>query len=466
VAVGFWALDCPPQSTALMSADGRTFTYGELRDRADSFVDSIKASASGSGKTLGFVLCRNTPECLTAYLGALRGGHAACLLDGDIHREQLDRLIAAYTPEWIFTQEPADIRGYDDRQIEGGHLYRTFDTALAPVHGDLALLLPTSGSTGSPKLVRLSYRNLQANACSIIDFLCIGPDDRCVTSLPMAYSYGLSVVHTHLLVGASVLMTTSSFLQRDFWTFFRAQRPTSLAGVPYHYEVMLRMRLLEQDLPSLRTLTQAGGRLAPERIAQVATVAGKRAWRFFVMYGQTEATARISYVPAERLHEKIGSVGIPIRGGSLSIEPTTHELWYSGPNVMLGYAETRADLGRGDDLSGRLATGDLATQDEDGYFFIAGRLKRFLKIFGKRFSLDDMEGVISRQIGQPVACLGADDRVCIAIDPATSEEAVAKVLKGTLNLHPSAFRIAKVDSLPRLANGKLDYQSLGRSAGV
>jgi long-chain acyl-CoA synthetase len=475
VAVGFWTLDCPPKAMAVMADDGRTITYGELRDRADRFAESIGAPASASipapssaaAKTLGFVLCRNTPECLIAYLGALRSGHATCLLDADLQRQQLDRLIDTYAPEWIFALEEPGFRGYAQQQLEGGYLsHRSTERSHLPVAAELALLLPTSGSTGSPKLVRLAYRNLQANACAITDFLRIGPEDRCITSLPMAYSYGLSVLHTHLLAGASVLMTTSSFLQRDFWTFFRAQRPTSLAGVPYHYDVLLRMKLLEQDLPGLRTLTQAGGRLSPESIARVAAIAAERDWRFFVMYGQTEATARISYVPAERLHEKIGSVGIPIRGGRLSIESTTQELAYAGPNVMLGYAETRADLGKGDELGGRLSTGDLATCDADGYYFIVGRLKRFLKIFGKRFSLDDMEGLISRQIGQAVACLGADDRVCIAIDTSTSEEAVAKVLKGALNLHPSAFRIAKVDSLPRLANGKLDYQSLGRSAGV
>jgi long-chain acyl-CoA synthetase len=463
VAVGFWSLDAPPQTTAVVGEGDRTWTYQELRDRADRFGESLSSPV----KTLGFVLCRNTPEALAAYLAALRSGHAVCLLDADTQRELVDRLVDLYAPEWIFTSEETKLTGYDSLDIQNGHLHRrTAGGAATRVADELALLLPTSGSTGSPKLVRLSYANLQANASSIVDYLRLDASERCVTSLPMAYSYGLSVLHTHLLAGAQVLMTSGSFLQREFWTFVRTHHPTSLAGVPYHYEVLLRMKMLEQDLPGLRTLTQAGGKLSPERIARVAAIAAERGWRFFVMYGQTEATARISYVPAERLNDKIGSVGIPIRDGRLSIDPATQELWYSGPNVMLGYAERREDLAKGDELHGHLATGDLATCDDDGYFYIVGRLRRFLKIFGKRFSLDEMETLIGQHVGQPVACFGADDRVCIAIDPSTSKESVARVLKDVLHLHPNAFRISHVEALPRLTSGKLDYQSLGKLVAV
>jgi long-chain acyl-CoA synthetase len=466
VAVGFWELNSPSSAAAVIAADDGAITYGELRDRADAFAECVSASAIGATeKSLGFLLCRNEPESLVAYLGALRGGHAACLLDADIHPDQLEGLVDRYAPEWVFAPEPNAIAGYTRDDVSGGHLYRRANGhSHPPIYPELALLLPTSGSTGSPKLVRLAHRNLHANACAIVDYLGIDPEERCITSLPMAYSYGLSVLHTHLQAGASVLMTTTSFVQRDFWTLLRDRGATSLAGVPYHYEVLLRMRLLERDIPSLRTLTQAGGRLSPERIAELASLAKTRGWRFFVMYGQTEATARISYVPPERLDEKIGSVGIPIPGGSLAIDAASHELLYTGPNVMLGYAESRADLSKGDELGGRLATGDLATQDDDGYFFIVGRRKRFLKIFGKRFSLDDMEELIGRHTGQAVACFGDDDRVRVAIDRSTNEEVVAKVLKSTMNLHPNAFRIVCVDTLPRLANGKFDYQSLRRYA--
>jgi long-chain acyl-CoA synthetase len=457
VAVGFWTLDRSSRANAIVAEDGRTLTYSALRDNSDRFAETI----SGSRKTLGFILCRNTPECVASYLGALRSENAVCLLDGEIHHDQLARLIAIYQPDWLFTTNEANLAEYRPHEFQGGVLHRRIaGTASEPIAGDLALLLPTSGSTGSPKLVRLSYSNLQANALSIVDYLEITSEDRAISTLPMAYSYGLSVLHTHLLVGAQMLLTNGSFLQREFWNYFHEQRPTSVSGVPYHYEVMLRMRMLDKDLPGLRALTQAGGRLAPEHISQIENIAARRSWQFFVMYGQTEATARISYVPASRLREKVGSIGVPVSGGKLSIDPETQELLYSGPNVMLGYAENRSDLAKQDECLGHLRTGDLATCDGDGYFYISGRLKRFLKIFGKRYSLDEMEDMIGSRLGRGVACFGEDDRVSVAIDRHSDEQAATRILQTALNLHPTAFRIICVDSLPRLANGKLDYQSL------
>ena len=443
----------------MVCADGRAFTYGALQGDGDRFAESISARH----KTLGFILCRNTPECLVAYLGALRGGHAVCLLDAELDPELLSHLLDIYAPDWIFTTEIRDIADYASHQVDQGFLLRRNSgepaTELEP---ELAVLLPTSGSTGSPKLVRLAFRNLQANACSIVQYLGITDADRAITSLPMAYSYGLSVLHSHLLAGGRLLMTTGSFLQREFWDFFSQQQPTSLAGVPYHYETMLRMRMLDKQLPGLQTLTQAGGRLAPDRIAEVQKISLHRGRRFFVMYGQTEATARISYVPPERLNEKIGSIGVAIPEGQLSLDPCTEELLYSGPNVMLGYAENRSDLAKGDEMKGMLRTGDKARQDDEGYYYIVGRLKRFLKIFGKRFSLDEMETLIGQHVGTAVACFGSDDNVHIAVERSTNGQAVATVVKDMLKIHPSAFRIVRVDTIPRLPNGKLDYQSLAR----
>jgi len=463
VAVEFWSLSVQPSGApAVISDRDGTLSVAQLRESADRIADLI----AGGPKGLAFILCRNTPDSLAAYLGVMRSGHAVCLLDEDLPRDLLNRLVDSYMPEWIFASGVPNFDCYSSQPIGATVVHRRKDAPEGSILPGLALILPTSGSTGSPKFVRLSYRNLQANACAIVDYLGITPEDRCITSLPMAYSYGLSILHTHLLVGAPVLMTTESFLQRGFWTFFREHRPTSLAGVPYHYETLLQMRMLDQDLSGLHTLTQAGGRLAPDRIARVADLVERRGWRFFVMYGQTEATARISYVPAERLREKIGSIGIPIRDGSLDLDPATQELFYRGPNVMLGYAERRADLSQGDRLGGTLATGDLARRDEDGYYYIIGRQKRFLKIFGKRFSLDEMETLIAGRVGHEVVCVGADDNLRVFIEPRVEQDKVAEVLRSVLTLHPKAFRIMTVDELPRLPSGKRDYQALSHLINV
>jgi long-chain acyl-CoA synthetase len=463
VALGFWQLDHPAQTPALVSDAGLRLTYGELREGSDRFSTSLSLSQE---KTLGLVLCTNTPECLMAYLGSLRSGQAVCLLDAALPLPLLRHLLELYDPDWVFTADRTDLPGFSDSAISGGFLYRDLKGhAKSPIAPELALLLTTSGSTGSPKQVRLSLANLQANAESIATYLDITAEQRPLTSLPMSYSYGLSVLNSHLLRGSELLMTVRNLTQRDYWDFASEYRPTSMAAVPYQCELMLRLRLFEHKLSGLRTLTQAGGRLDPDRISQIEAIGSRRGWRFFVMYGQTEATARIAYVPPERLVEKIGSIGIAIPGGTLDLDEATGELLYSGPNVMLGYAESRNDLARGDDLKGLLRTGDLARRDEDGYHYLTGRLKRILKVFGKRVSLDEMEALIGNLGGGSVACFGSDDDVRIAVETAASEQIADTVIKDMLRMHPSAFRIVKLASLPRLPNSKIDYQSLIRVEG-
>ena len=238
---------------------------------------------------------------------------------------------------------------------------------------------------------------------------------------------------------------------------------TSFAGVPYTYQMLLQTGLLKSKGASLKTLTQAGGRLEERYIRQMQELALARGWNFYVMYGQTEATARISYVPFEMLGAKIGSVGIAIPDGSMQVDKVTEELVYRGPNVMLGYAESRADLSKGDELNGVLRTGDLARQDEEGYFYITGRLKRFLKMFGKRFNLDDLENVLTRRCQKSVACYGRDDLLMAAVENCENGDAIHKLICETFDLPRLAVKVVVLDALPRTPNGKLDYKRLAES---
>lgn len=459
MAVGFWNLDHPSSSKAVVLPDGRLLCYKTLATQSDAFADAV---ASHGRKNLGFLLCRNGDECLAAYLGALRSGQAVCLLDAEMKPELLHSLVEKYQPDSIFAPAPILVPGYVEVKSPFGFLYQREVPCDLPLAPELALLLTTSGSTGSPKLVRLSLRNIQANAESIVSYLQLSPEDRGLASLPMSYSYGLSILNSHLEAGGQIVVTGGGFLQREYWDFVSEHQPTSIAGIPYHYEVMLRMRMLERELPGLKRLTQAGGRLSADRVSLLEQLCFRRGWQFFVMYGQTEATARIAYLPPECLRDKPGSIGVAIPGGRLSLDEDTGELLYSGPNVMLGYAETRNDLSKGDELRGELRTGDLARRDEEGFYYITGRLKRFLKIFGKRFSLDEMEDVLgSHGCGTP-ACLGTDDHLVVAIERCDTEPQVIAILEQLFQIHSSAFRIIKVNVIPRFANSKIDYPSLAR----
>jgi acyl-CoA synthetase (AMP-forming)/AMP-acid ligase II len=301
-------------------------------------------------------------------------------------------------------------------------------------------LLTTSGSTGSPKLVRLTLANVLANAHSIVSYLDIQPGERSIQSLPMQYSYGLSLINSHLVAGATVVLTRHSFLRPEFWAAFDHTACTSFAGVPYIYETLYRLRFDPRRHVSLRTMTQAGGALRHDIIQSFYERTRAAGSRFFVMYGQTEATARISYVPCECLGKKIGSVGIAIPHGYLALAPLEdsqlQELLYSGPNVMMGYADSVADLSAGDALGGTLHTGDLARQDVEHHL-------------ETRYPIH--AAVLDRE-GQLLVYAAALEQV--------DWKDITHYLVQWLSVPPKSVTVVTMAELPLTVSGKKDYKAL------
>lgn len=453
---------------ALFTEQGQTLTYGQVRRQVEAFAECIPTSQ------LVFLVGQNDSTTIVAYLGTLQAGAVPLLLNQDLSSESFGRLLEVYRPPYLFLPKdhPA-VTEYGKGVVTFEHyvLLKNEVDPPAELHPELGLLLATSGSTGSPKLVRLSLNNLCANAQSIIEYLGIGRADRAITSLPYNYSYGLSVINSHLMAGGSLSLTSRGFFDAAFWRQVKEHAVTSLAGVPYSYEMLLKLRFERMDLPSVRTMTQAGGRLDPARVQKVAEIAQAKGIRFFTMYGQTEATARIAYLAPEKLSQKLGSIGSAIPGGRLWLENDQGqvvtipnqigELVYSGQNVALGYAERREDLQLGDMFKGVLRTGDLARQDEDGFFFIEGRKHRFLKVFGVRVSLDAVEAWMTQR-GLVGAAHGKDDLLCLSIegDKTFDSRELAHALSTDLSIHPSALKINILHTLPRLVSGKVDYSCL------
>ncbi|MEU7011274.1 AMP-binding protein [Streptomyces sp. NPDC046332] len=434
---------------ALVTADG-VVSYSEL-----SRLVADTARRLGTGRRLVLVPGANTVGALVVHLAALSAGHPVLLVPGD-HPEAVESLTAAYDPDIVVHPGTGEWR-IEERRPGSAHTF----------HPDLALLLSTSGSTGSPKLVRLSYENLQANAESIATYLKIRDTDRAATTLPMHYCYGLSVVHSHLLRGAGLVLTELSVADACFWELFRTSRGTALAGVPYTFDLLDRVGFAEMDLPHLRYITQAGGRLAPERVARYAELGQRRGWDLFVMYGQTEATARMAYLPPELAGEHPGAIGVPIPGGSFSLEPVEEapghgvgELVYSGPNVMLGYADTPDDLALGRTVV-TLRTGDLARRTEKGLFEIVGRRSRFLKILGMRIDPQQVEAMLERH-GLSAFCAGDDERLVLAVvsQPGWDERRIRRRVVDECGLPTRAVAVHRLPELPRLPSGKPDYQTV------
>jgi long-chain acyl-CoA synthetase len=464
--MSFWQLDHAQSPAMLYGHDDTSaggISYAELADMADGILSALSPLPH---KRLGVIRCRNAVAPIAAYLGALRAGDAVMLVSEQLATPLWMATLEAYQPDWVFEPDGADTvpdpgSHHACPAPDGWRMWqrKAPSPQASGIHPELAVLLSTSGTTGSAKMVRLSYRNIDANARAIAEYLGIDQEDRAITTLPFNYSYGLSVINSHLQAGAQLVLTESSLLSREFWDTFARHAVTSLAGVPYTFQMLHRLDPRRLNLGSLRTLTQAGGSLAARWLNYFRDLAHERGWRFVVMYGQTEASPRISYVPPEQLAVKSGSIGVAVPGGKLSLSDDG-ELIYEGPNVMMGYAMSRADLTRGDEMHGRLHTGDLARMDEDGFVFLLGRIKRFVKIHGNRVSLDDIEQRLEQSLGAPVAVTGDDERIRVYVTVPGSLEGARAILTTTYRLHATTFSVHAVDSIPMGSTGKKDYGSL------
>ncbi|WP_412539766.1 AMP-binding protein [Longispora sp. K20-0274] len=400
----------------------------------------------------GLIFARTglTVAAVRRYLAAFAARRPVAVLDPALDPAILADLIRRFEPAAVLGADPDDApAGYSRADLGGPAWVRDTPSEHVP-HPDLAVLLATSGSTGDPKLVRLSRAGVLHNAAAIAAVLDIDRHDVAPTSLPLFYSFGLSVLHSHLVSGATVLVVDGGVLARPFWDAVDRHGATSLAGVPYSYEMLAKIRWTPAKHPTLRSLTQAGGRLRDELIARFAGQVD----RFHVMWGQTEAGPRMTTLPADRVADKLGSVGLPLPGGRVAIE--NGEVVYTGPNVMMGYAETAADLARGDDLGGVLHTGDLGFLDEDGFLWLKGRTKRFGKVFGVRLNLDDIEAILA-DLG-PVAAVSGPDKVLVYSEGPV--DGIVPRLVERLKLHRTGFEAHRVDRLPLLPNGKIDYRGL------
>lgn len=453
---------------AAMSDRKECITYQQLAIATERLREKI------DGRCLVFSICTNSVGSIVGYAGFLDHNIVPLLLDSHLDFKLLQQLIDTYKPSYLWVPESMNESFNVFEAIYSDFNYSLMKTNYDikyPLFDELALLLTTSGSTGSPKLVRQTYKNVEANIKSIVEYLKLDKTERPITTLPMSYTYGLSIINSHLSVGAMLLLTDKTMMEKDFWTFFKEQEATSFGGVPYTYEILDKLRFTRMDLKSLRTMTQAGGKLSPELHKKFAEYALENNKYFVVMYGQTEATARMSYLPHEKSLDKYGSMGIAIPGGKFSLidvagnevtEPEiVGELVYEGPNVTLGYAECGDDLIKGDERFGKLITGDMAKIDEDGYYYIVGRKKRFLKIFGNRVNLDETERMIKAHFNNlDCACSGVDDKMYIFITDEIVSNEVKKFISDKTGLNSIAFVVKVIDEVPKNESGKISYIKL------
>lgn len=455
----------PQEAVAAIDSSGATLKYGELL----AFSEEI--STLLPERSLLFLLTENNVGGIAWSIGCMNSGNVPLILNAHIEAGLFQNLFDIYQPPYLCV--PADMAGqWDYEKVAERHGYALLRTGMdpCPLYEGLSHLLPTSGSTGSPKLVRHKYGNIEAAALNISTFFGLTAQDRPLLVLPLYYTMGLSVVFSHLYVGATVLITHLSMTDKAFWNFMKEQRATSFTGVPYSFEILNLMRFFRMDLPDLTLLTQGGGKMPRPLNLKFAEYCRDTGRRWIATYGQSEGTARMAYLPPEYAISKCGSIGRAVPNGELSLVDsegrlietphTEGEMCYRGKNVTLGYARQREDLLLGDERHGFMRTGDLAYRDEDGCYYIVGRMGRFLKLFGMRIGLDECEQIIKAKYPIECACVGTDEKMTVYITRPEFAVLVKERLVDKTKLVASAFEVKVVDSIPKSEAGKILYSKL------
>ena len=446
-------------SSSNIMCDNQIYSYRDL------FYDINKFNFLADKKSLVFILSENNYECVAAYSGVSYFDSVVLLLDRSIKEEALSTLINSFKPSYIFqnTKRMALDNWVPVLEIGVYCLYSTGYTKDYVLNKNLSLLLPTSGTTGSPKCVRLSYSNIYSNTVAICNYLNISSRDRVITTLPMSYSYGLSIINTHLFSNSSLILTNLSFAQRSIWDQIKKFKVTTFGGVPYTFELLRKLNFSKLNIDSFHYITQAGGKLDLNVLKYFTKVCKKKKIKFFVMYGQTEASPRMSFLPPEMIETKIGSIGIPIQDGKFSLlknsDDEEGELVYEGKNVCMGYAFDHRDLEKKNENNGVLKTGDIAKVDKDGFYFITGRKKRILKLYGNRLNLDFIENKIQQQ-GLNCVCLGNDMELKIFTTDKNYATQINNYLINKLNVSKYMFNLYLIKKIPRNASGKVIYSQI------
>ena len=400
--------------------DGREVSYRELASLASRSVEGLEPH------TVKIVRNKQDLSTVALFVGCVNRGVVPLMLPDTMAPELFERLRSTY---------------------EG-----------KPTDSELALLLTTSGSTGSPKLVRIGRAALAAdNKMSEVLFE-LDSSTRMTMILPICYAWGLSVVCSVLEAGGTLVMTRKTVMDPELADVMRDARATHVAGVPYMYEALDRFRFFDGDFPSLRALLVSGGALAPALRRKYAEFAKGRGIAFFEGYGQTETTGVMTTIRTDVHLDLIGSIGKSENGGRFRVEDG--ELVYEGPIVAMGYAVCAEDLMKGDEWKGVRRTGDMAKIDADGYVTLTGRASRFLKIFGNRVSLEEVENLVKDGFaGAGCAATGADNDLHVFVCGVSAAD-VEKFLVAKLHFNATVVKVHVLDSIPLNANGKTDYPKL------
>ena len=455
----------PASSLAAIDDAGGQLTYGDVVSLREALSKTLPE------RELVFCLCENRVGALAGFLSLYDCKDVCLLLSAKIDKGLLDTLYETYKPSyfWMPESKAGETQYKVVYQFKDYVLCKTGNKA-PELHPELSMLMTTSGTTGSPKLVRHKYGNIESNAKNVAQVFGWTPEERGIIDLPMQYTMGLNVICSHLYAGATVLLIEVNLMSPKYWSFIKEQKGSNFTGVPFSYEILNRLRFGRMDLPYLTTMAEGGGKMSDTLFKTFADMMAEKGKRFFATFGTTETSARLAFLPPDQATTHIGSIGKAIPEGKLILVDENGneiteagvdgELRYEGPNVTMGYGTCVEDLMKGDEFCGVYETGDIARKDEDGFYYIVGRKKRFLKLYGLRVSLDQSEKIIKDTLGIECACTGDDNQMLIYITQEGMKEEVKNLIAEKTGLMAKSFEVREIESIPRFESGKTNYKEL------
>lgn len=447
---------------AIIINKNKFFTYDQVFKQSKILSDKVSKE-----KKLIFILAENNIETIIGYISFINKGHAIALLDHRTNRIFINDLIKKYSPDFVYCPNKLqkNILNYDNQFVYKNYslLKRKIKKSIL-LSENLMLLMSTSGSTGSPKFVRLSYKNLISNSKRIIQYLKIKKKDITITSLPISYVYGLSVINTHLLKGASIVLTNRSMIEKDFWKLVNSCKVNNFSGVPYNYSII--DKIFKNNLPkTINYSTQAGGKMNLLLLKKIISKYKTSKIRLLQMYGAAEATSRMSYLNWKDAEHKLGSIGKPIPGGKFYIVGRdgkkiktpykSGELIYKGPNVFMGYAKNLKDLSLSDLNRGLLKTGDIAYKDKNGFYYIVGRKDRYVKIYGIRVDLSELETIFLKKGVNVNLKKGDENKIDVLYYKITNIKKTLEYVSRITSININVFVLKKITKKSLTYNYKL-----------
>lgn len=452
----FASAQVPDSKEALVDEAGSRVTYGDLARACSDF------SAVFSPRTLFILVMDRSIEAISFYYALMSNDCVPLLLGEENNAAFIRRYAALYQPDYIWlphaVKEALDLPGTPLWESDCHTLVKT-GYPHVELHPDLGILLTTSGSTGNPKTVRLSKNNLRENALAYVDAVKMSGNERGVTTLPVNYTYGMAICHTHFISGSTLLITERKIIDPEFRFFIVREGVTNLQGVPFFHSMLDRVGFYEQLPQSLRFITMGGSRAEEKLQQKINRITEERGIRFYALYGQTEGTTILTKLPEGQNHNEPGCVGIPCYGMRACLGEDG-ELIFQGSSVCMGYADDRGSLLRGDDNEGILHTGDLAEIDSSGRIYLKGRKKRIVKVLGVRVSLDDIESFVNHRFQVACACAGADDDIHLYTEGELEPLSVRKAIAEQFGISALVISVESPGILPRNNKGKIEYAKL------